>query len=537
MNRPAFVKSENFFVLLFRAIFQRRMPIALRVVLHTTLLLAAALAVYGWLTGVQFKEAMHEQANAVGQGLAIQTAQSAIVPLVANDPLSLNVLLNNLVKSPLVAHAVIYGPDNRVLAEAGQRPNSGILDGQENGVYSAPISVQEVLAGNLRLTLNMSEFSQPFTSSMQQLGILAALLLLACVILSLRLGRSITLPLLQLRVWLRDPTSGAPGTQRHDEIGDLANQLESQLVPADLRLNTNNEPSLSSEDEEAILDELIAPSSPQARVLTEPTVPSAVAVAAPAPAPAPALNLAQPIASPASAMAPDAYNSNFDLDEFDSDSPAAGHHLESRFNPATESAAFNEPILSPRTKSTAVLAFQLGNADVIRQLPAQHQQTIYLQLRALLTQAASLYQATLHHLNDTCSLLLFHSSDQPQSYLSNAVCCGELLRVGCSSWLSPLATQGVHLQIALTCGENLDELAPGSLLLSQPVQNAITLSEASENALLLDETSGEAVQTRALARVHLLREPANTLYVERLLEPYHALLEGHLERLASAIQR
>jgi membrane protein len=46
---------------------------------------------------------------------------------VSNDILSLNVLLGNLVKNPLVAHAAIYSVDNRILAEAGQRPRNSLL--------------------------------------------------------------------------------------------------------------------------------------------------------------------------------------------------------------------------------------------------------------------------------------------------------------------------------------------------------------------------------------------------------------------------
>ena len=56
------------------------------------------------------------------ESLTTQTATSATELLVSNDILSLNVLLNNLTKNKLVAHAAIYSVDNRILAESGQRP-------------------------------------------------------------------------------------------------------------------------------------------------------------------------------------------------------------------------------------------------------------------------------------------------------------------------------------------------------------------------------------------------------------------------------
>src|SRR5690606_4610716 len=113
VNRPTPVKPDNFFLLIFHALRQRRVPIALRIVSHSLLLVALALVIYAWVMGMQFKQAMQQQADALGQSLTAQTAASATELLVSNDILSLNVLLNNLVKNPLVAHAAIYSVDNR----------------------------------------------------------------------------------------------------------------------------------------------------------------------------------------------------------------------------------------------------------------------------------------------------------------------------------------------------------------------------------------------------------------------------------------
>ena len=123
MNRPTPVKTDNFFLLIFHALRQRRVPLALRIASHSLLLVALALVIYAWVMGMQFKQAMQQQADALGQSLIVQTAASATELLVSNDILSLNVLLNNLTKNPLVAHAAIYSVDSRILAEAGARPH------------------------------------------------------------------------------------------------------------------------------------------------------------------------------------------------------------------------------------------------------------------------------------------------------------------------------------------------------------------------------------------------------------------------------
>ncbi|MGH8350099.1 MAG: AhpA/YtjB family protein, partial [Pseudomonas sp.] len=171
MNRPTPVKTDNFFLLIFRALRHRRVPIALRIASHNVILVALALVIYAGVMGLQFKQAMHEQADALGESLTTQTATSATELLVSNDILSLNVLLNNLTKNKLVAHAAIYSPDNRILAESGQRPKHGLL-GEAEGMYQSKITFQDVTAGQLRISLDMDQFQQPMTISLQSMGIL-----------------------------------------------------------------------------------------------------------------------------------------------------------------------------------------------------------------------------------------------------------------------------------------------------------------------------------------------------------------------------
>ena len=77
----------------------------------------------------------------------------------------------------------------------------------------------------------MQQFQQPMTISLQSMGLLSLILLALTLMLSLRLGRQLATPLMQMRLWLRDPDDPAPGAGRQDEIGDLARQLQARLVP------------------------------------------------------------------------------------------------------------------------------------------------------------------------------------------------------------------------------------------------------------------------------------------------------------------
>ena len=77
VNRPAPVKPDNFFIMIFHALRQRRVPLVLRIASHSLLLVALAMLIYAWVMGMQFKQAMQQQADALGQSLITQTAASA----------------------------------------------------------------------------------------------------------------------------------------------------------------------------------------------------------------------------------------------------------------------------------------------------------------------------------------------------------------------------------------------------------------------------------------------------------------------------
>ena len=501
MNRPASVKPDNFFLLIYRALRQRRVPLVLRVASHTLLLVALALIIYAWVMGMQFKHAMEQQADALGQSLMTQTAASATDLLVANDILSLNVLLSNLVKNPLVAHAAIYSVDNKVLAESGARPQRNLL-GDEEGLYSTPISFQEVIAGHLRINLDMSQFQQPMTISLQSMGLLSLILLALTLTLSMRLGRQLSLPLMQLRLWLRDPDDPAPGAGRQDEIGDLARQLQARLVP--------EAPEPEIELDESLQDLYSAhfdvPSN-SSSVESETLEHDDIAVAFDHEDRTPALS------------------DDEVFDPFD-DSPPLGED-----HPFPQPATTVAPA-TPAGKS-GVLAIQLGAQEQLRRLPRERLTDLLQRYSVCLQQAATLYQAELHTLADGSSLMLFHSQDDEQNYLTHALCCGELMRALGHALQIEVADSGItlHLQLGLTQGDQLYDLSQGDLLLSAPAQAALALSQHSRNLLLVERTIGEDELICQRARIRPIASPEGACCVERLLEPYPSLLERQLARM------
>ncbi|MGE6993389.1 AhpA/YtjB family protein [Pseudomonas sp. NPDC047961] len=509
MNRPASVKPDNFFLLIYRALRQRRVPLVLRVASHTLLLVALALIIYAWVMGMQFKHAMEQQADALGQSLITQTAASATDLLVANDILSLNVLLSNLVKNPLVAHAAIYSVDNRVLAESGTRPQRSLL-GDEEGLYSTPISFQEVIAGHLRISLDMQQFQQPMTISLQSMGLLSLILLALTLTLSMRLGRQLSLPLMQLRLWLRDPDDPAPGAGRQDEIGELARQLQARLVPE------KPEPEIELDDSMQDLYsahfEVPAPASVNEYDRSD-------------------VDLRDHLDESAESLATDdhATDESFD-DDFDDDPPFD----EPKPQPAPAQApATIIPAAPAISGKSGVLAIQLGAQEQLRRLPRARLTELLQRYSDCLQQAATLYQAELHTLNDGSSLMLFHSQDDDQNYLTHALCCGELMRALGHALQIEVADSGItlQLQLGLTQGEGLYDLSQGDLLLSEPAQAALAMSQHSRNLLLVEKGIGEDSLIRQRARIRPIASPEGACCVERLLEPYPSLLERQLARM------
>nr|WP_024306740.1 AhpA/YtjB family protein [Pseudomonas sp. P818] len=500
MNRPAPVKPDNFFIMIFHALRQRRVPLVLRIASHSLLLVALAMIIYAWVMGMQFKQAMQQQADALGQALITQTAASATELLVSNDILSLNVLLSNLAKNPLVAHAAIYSVDDRILAEAGSRPTRSVL-GETEGLYSTSITFQEVMAGQLRISLDMGQFQQPMTISLQSMGILSLILLALTLSLSMRLGRHISTPLLQMRLWLRDPDDPAPGAGRNDEIGDLARQLQARLVPE----KPEPEPEL---DDEPLLDDVddYLPEEDDERFDDEPEQP----------------------------------RTGHSFDEPDSDDEALKPWPDSiepddPFADLRDEPEVAMPVAkAPRpSQASAVLAIQLGAQEQLRRLPRTRLLDLLDRYRGCLEQAAALYQGQLHTLKDGSSLMLFHERECGEDYLTHAICCGELMRALGHALQIEVADSGItlQLQLGLTLGSDLEDLGQAELLLSDSALDALALSQHSRNLLLVEQRVAQDALARQRARIRPIASPEGASCVERLLDPYPALLERQLTRM------
>jgi len=378
--------------------------------------------------------------------------------------------------------------------------------GETEGLYSTPITFQEVIAGHLRISLDNEKFQQPMTISLQSMGILSLILLALTLSLSMRLGRHISTPLLQMRLWLRDPDDPAPGAGRNDEIGDLARQLQARLVPEkpepeqeldDEQLLDDSEDYLHEEDDERFNEQEKIPAEHAA--FDEADI-------------------------------SDEYGDDEPLkpwpDTIEPDDPFADLRDESEA-PAPVAKA-------PRpSQASAVLAIQLGAQEQLRRLPRTRLLDLLDRYRGCLEQAAALYQGQLHTLKDGSSLMLFHERECGEDYLTHAICCGELMRALGHALQIEVADSGItlQLQLGLTLGSDLEELGQADLLLSDSALDALALSQHSRNLLLVEQRVAQDALARQRARIRPIASPEGASCVERLLDPYPALLERQLTRM------
>ncbi len=208
---------------------QRHLPITFKFIACTLLCVSATVLTCLWLMQSQLQRASIEQADSLGNSIIKQTAHSVTSSLVADDTLSLNVLLNQLTKDPLIRHAAVYSIDNqRILAESGRRIKT--LEGEPSGIYRLPITYQHEIAGHLYIQIDIANLQQPFKLTQNSLLVLAVVLLILSFIFSLHIARSIALPLNTLAKWTDEPTKEPPYVFRSDALGKIARTLREDFL-------------------------------------------------------------------------------------------------------------------------------------------------------------------------------------------------------------------------------------------------------------------------------------------------------------------
>lgn len=154
------------------------------------LLLLLAMCVFWLISNYNTQNILRQQADNLGNMLAQQTATQLTELVLANDLISMNVILGNLARNSSIAEIAVVNINNEIIAAARSElevPRTIIpLPIQLNRVqadYLAPINVADSTAGYVRLSLDLSYIETGIVNNF--LFVLAATFLLLIVAVTL----------------------------------------------------------------------------------------------------------------------------------------------------------------------------------------------------------------------------------------------------------------------------------------------------------------------------------------------------------------
>jgi uncharacterized membrane protein affecting hemolysin expression/class 3 adenylate cyclase len=215
-----------------------QLKIGQRLALTTSILLILAMCTFWLVSNKTTESILRQQADSLGTSLARQTSILVTELVLANDLISMNVLLNQLTREAAVAQAAILSIDDQIIAISDSSIAGGPdrASGQTDlfGSYVAPIALQDSLAGYVRINLDQRYIEQGVTRNF--LFLLAALTLLIATAVSVSFALAqyyISLPLASLRVSIRQLRGGevSPASfgERGDEVGAVVRQYNRLL--------------------------------------------------------------------------------------------------------------------------------------------------------------------------------------------------------------------------------------------------------------------------------------------------------------------
>lgn len=154
------------------------------------LLIMLAMCVFWLISNYNTQNILRQQADRLGQTLALQTALQLTELVLANDLISMNVVLTNLTENSSIAEVTVLNISNDIIAVAAtnQAPVSTIIPlnfpiTRLQTVYQAPITLADSIAGYVRIKLDLSYIEVALINNL--LFVIAATLLLMVVAASL----------------------------------------------------------------------------------------------------------------------------------------------------------------------------------------------------------------------------------------------------------------------------------------------------------------------------------------------------------------
>lgn len=198
--------------------------ISYKIALCFCLLLLLVLSTFWLVSKFELSKTLQLQTDELGMTLARQTSASVRELVLANDLLSLNVVLNQLVDVNTINSVRIYDIDGRLLSSAGEFiPAITEANNVLNATYIAEITLQDSIAGSVQFQLDTSSLQASIDKAQMWFWIALGLGSLLTIVSALALASHITTPILSIISALQDPLSNnlIPKATGNDEIALL----------------------------------------------------------------------------------------------------------------------------------------------------------------------------------------------------------------------------------------------------------------------------------------------------------------------------
>ena len=164
------------------------LPVSRKFSLLVCALLVLTMTIFWLLTSYSSQNILRQQADILGKNLASQTAAQVTELMLANDLISMNVVLTSLANDSTISEVSVVDINNRIIARASAK-NSEIvrliplpipLLSLEND-YVTPISIADSIIGYVRLTLDIGYIEAGMVDNLALIMIATLLLLIVSI--------------------------------------------------------------------------------------------------------------------------------------------------------------------------------------------------------------------------------------------------------------------------------------------------------------------------------------------------------------------
>jgi adenylate cyclase len=207
-----------------------RLPIAHKVSLAFVIVSVITLSTLWSIVSDNLENLLLNLSDTFGQTLSTQTANAAAELVLAEDLLSLNVIVTKVAEAPMIKRATIFGVDQKPLAQSGDDEHLNLPQLLEaptakQGIYISPITFQDVQAGYALVILDKQIITASIQRSLRWMTFATLVILIISIIFALVLGQHITGPVNTLTKAMSAIREGRLDyriqEKRFDELGGL----------------------------------------------------------------------------------------------------------------------------------------------------------------------------------------------------------------------------------------------------------------------------------------------------------------------------